>query len=149
MSDIKTVNIYKRGNKYYVDYVDHDHVRVRRSVGSDYRTAQNIKRMFDQWLLEGRDPLKEYQSLHQSISSLSLRDFFPEFMDRHVCHLSGNTQKSYRNNWNQVLRFKFCTFPLQDITKKIIYSYQAARIKEGAIKDYLHIHEGGELDTTT
>ena len=97
MALIKSVNLVQRGNKYQLDYYNHDGLRVRISAGGDYNTAQRIKIKFDQWLLEGKDPVVELdeEKRRNKASSITVNELYEIFRERHMPKLSMTTQEKY------------------------------------------------------
>ena len=78
---IKTAKLRKRGKSYYAEYTDHQGRRPRPSLGSDRMIAERLLVRINDWLIEGKDPIKELKKLKQrkTSESVTLRQFYPEY----------------------------------------------------------------------
>src|SRR4030042_7016740 len=105
-SIIKPVKILRRGHSYQLYFRNHDGLRRRLSVGSDVQQAQSISLKFIEWLLEGKDPEQEMERAKQSekAKQITLKDFFPEFMERHGKNQSRGMISRYYDFFKNICR---------------------------------------------
>ena len=93
----KPVDIVKRGKVYRLHYYNPDGLRRRLTVGSDFHHAQRLAFKYTDWLLGGKDPEREMERAKQNekAKQLTLREFFPEFMERHGRFQSRKMQSAW------------------------------------------------------
>jgi hypothetical protein len=103
-----SVNLRQRGKTYQIDYRNPNGRRRRLSVGSSHRHAQRIVVRITDWLLDGKDPEREMEraARTEQARAVTVRAFFPTFMDRHGSRQSLRTQCTYRERFQQ-----FCRYP--------------------------------------
>ena len=129
----KPVIIQKRGNSYQLYYYNPRGERRRISVGNDFQQAQRLAVKFNDWLMDGKDPESEIKKAQQEEASkaITLKDFFPVFMERHGIHQSRNMQQIYNYRFKQILRCPSITeISIENITKSLMLDYMHARMKE-------------------
>ena len=138
MARIKSVKIVKtKHGTYSLHYTNPDGRRRRLSVGSDYIAAQRLSVKFYDMLLEGKDPEREFERKRQQevYQSLTLRDFFPVFIQRHGNFQSKNMQTSYQCSFKNICRCeKLADMPIKTITKYIILDYMHLRMEQDGVK---------------
>ncbi len=137
MAKLNTVKIVKRGDSYQLCYYNPRGERRRLSVGSDYQQAQRLAVRFNDWLLDGKDPEIEIKKAQQKETqkAVSLKEFFPLFMERHGKTRSRKTQISYETSFNNLSRCPvLANAQLSTINKALIIDYLHARIEQDRVK---------------
>jgi hypothetical protein len=96
-----SVNLRQRGKTYQIDYRNPNGRRRRLSVGTSHRHAQRIVVRITDWLLDGKDPEREMEraTRAEQARAVTVRAFFPTFMDRHGSRQSLRTQCTYRERF--------------------------------------------------
>jgi len=134
MAKINTVRIVKtRYGTYSLHYTNPDGRRRRLSVGSDYQHAQRQAVRFSDWLIEGKNPESEMKriKLINSTQSITIKDFFPIFMERHATNRSEKMQTSYKNSFKNICRCpEIADSELNTISKKKVLDYMHIRMKK-------------------
>jgi len=131
---IKPVKVVKRGRYYQLYYYSPDGLRRRLSVGSDERQAQRLAVKFTDWLLEGKDPEREMERTRmvEQQRSITLREFYPSFMEHHGIEVSDSMKESYKTSWNNACRCSnLVDVPIDSITRGLLLEYLNARKIEG------------------
>ncbi|MCH7782057.1 hypothetical protein IID62_03235 [candidate division KSB1 bacterium] len=97
MVRIKPVRVMKRGHYFQLYFYNHLQKRRRISAGNNYLVAQKMAVRFTDWLIDGKDPEKEYRNLKVKDASLpmTLRESYSIFMKRHGNFKSKSMQISY------------------------------------------------------
>ena len=137
MATVKPVKIQKRGSSYQLYYYSPQGERRRLSAGDDYHQAQRLVVKFSDWLLEGKDPEAEIKKAQEveSAKSLTLKDVFPMFMEKHGIFRSKNMQRSYRISFDNVLRCPpLASSRIDTVTKKMVWDYMHERMKVDNVK---------------
>ncbi len=117
---------------YSLHYVNPDGRRRRLSVGSDEQHAQRLAIRFNDWLLESKDPEQELERTEKAEKAkrITVRDFYPVFMERHGNMQSKSMQTLYRIYYNNICRCsQLADIPLSAISKGIMLDYMHARMK--------------------
>ncbi len=132
----KPVKITKRGSSYQLYYYNPRGERRRLSVGCDYQQAQRMAVRFNDWLMEGKNPEREQKKvLQKEKAKLTIKDFFPVFMERHGKQRAFKTQESYINSFQNIRR---CTSlvdsELDRASKNLVLDYMYARIDNDCVK---------------
>lgn len=136
MAIYKPVQIKKRGKCYQLYYYSPRGERRRVSVGINYQMAQQSAVRFNNWLLEGKDPEVEIQKAHHKelVESITLREFFPVFMERHGNLRSQSMQESYKNSFKNVCRCsQLADSELGSVSKKMVLDYMYLRMKSDKV----------------
>ncbi|MFC1694135.1 tyrosine-type recombinase/integrase [Candidatus Latescibacterota bacterium] len=136
MARIKTVKVIKRGKSYQLYYYSPRGERRRLSTGIDYQQAQRLAIKFNEWLLYGKNPeieLKKAQ-LKEQTKAITLREFYPFFMERHGSLQSKNMQELYHYRFNNIGRCpQLADIPISSISKKNMLDYMNLRMKQDGI----------------
>lgn len=134
MAKLKAVRVVKTCyGTYALQYINPDGRRRRLSVGKDFQLAQRQAIKFTDWLMEGKDPESEmeYIRLIEKSQSITLREFFPEFMDRHGKQRGEKMQTSYMNSFKNICRCPdIADSELVAVSKKKVIDYMHARMKQ-------------------
>ena len=133
---IKPVKLVKRGNAYQLYYYNPDGRRRRLSVGSDQGLAQRLSIKFTDWLLEGKDPEREMERAKQTekARSITLKEFFPEFMARHGNNQSKGMISRYHDFFNNICRCPaMAEVPISGISKRLMIDYMKARMEQDGV----------------
>lgn len=134
MKLVKTAKLRKRGDSYYAEYTDHHGKRPRPTLGSDYVTAQRLVVKINEWLYEGKDPVEELNRFRErgEPGSMTLRQFHPQFIERHGKRLSRSMQEIFKGRWNNIIRCsELVDIPMSNISKGLVLAYAHARVEEG------------------
>ncbi len=134
MATVKPVKIQKRGNNYQLYYYNPRGERRRVSVGGDLSLAQRRAVKFSDWLLEGKDPEEEIEraQVEEKRKRLTLREFFPLFLQRHGSDRRQKTERSYKNSFKNISRCPaLVDAELGSITKGLVLDYMNLRKGEG------------------
>jgi integrase len=137
MAFIKPVQIMKRGKKYQLYYYNPRRERRRISVGDVYQHAQRLAVKFNDWLMEGKDPEVEILKAQEnsSIQSLTLKDIFSLFMEKHGIFRSKTMQTSYQVSFASISRCPaLINAPLGSFTKRLVWDYMQERMKIDKVK---------------
>lgn len=137
VTSFKPVKIVRRGKYYQLYFYNPDGLRRRLTCGSDYQLAQRLAIKFTDWLLEGKDPEHEMERAKkaESAKQVTLREFFPVFMQRHGNRQRERTRETYKGYF-----INFCRCPqlvnreLADINKNIATGYAELRMTEDKVK---------------
>lgn len=134
MATINSVRVVKtKYGTYSIQFTNPDGRRRRLSIGTNHMYAQRIAMKFSDWLLEGKDPEYEldFAEKKEQIKSVSLREFFFQFMERHGSHQRDNTQNIYYYRFNQLCRCpSIVDIPIRNISKRLILDYMNLRMKQ-------------------
>jgi len=128
--DFKPVKIRKRGKRYCLDYYRPNGERRRISAGSDRTVAQHMAVQFNNWLIEGKDPECEIERKNrvETRQRITLRELFPEFMERHGKYQNEKMQELYKYRFRSIERcLELALMPINEITKKLVLDYMHAR----------------------
>ena len=132
MAKLKTVRVVKtKYSTYALHYINPDGRRRRLSIGSDQNLAQRLTVKFNVWLLEGKDPEIEIERAQRSeiAQSITVREFFPIFMERHGIYRRPTMQDSYRNRFKALCRCpQLVDSALGLVSKKLVLDYINARL---------------------
>ncbi|HUU26289.1 MAG TPA: tyrosine-type recombinase/integrase [archaeon] len=120
-----------------LDYTNPEGRRRQLSGGNDEQQARRLAVRFQDWLLEGKDPETELERSQQAAraKALSLREFFPVFMQRHGDKQSKNTRLIYQQFFSN-----FCRCPqlvdrgLSEINKNLAAGYAELRMQKDKVK---------------
>jgi len=137
MARLKPVHIIKRGKMYQLYYYSPRGERRRLSVGNDYESAQLLAVRFNDWLIEGKDPESELQKAQQkeTMKTITVREFFPMFIERHGKLRSFKMQMSYQSSFKNVCRCPYLVdSEMGTISKRLVLDYMYARIKSDGVK---------------
>ncbi len=134
MARIKSVTIVPtRQGTYMLDYTDHDGKRPRPRVKTQ-KEATFWKDKFELWLAEGKDPVREMKCCvnHEKIRSVTVRTFFPVFMERHGSQQSKNMRISYSYSFQNVCKYcpDLADSQLRDISKSMVLDYMHGRMSK-------------------
>lgn len=127
---ISPARIIKRGSTYQLYYHNPDGYRRRLSAGPNVQQAQRIALKFTDWLLEGKDPEREMERARQTekAKQVTLKDFFPEFMERHGKSQSKGMVSRYYTFFENICRCPALTeVPMSGISKRRMIDYMKAR----------------------
>ena len=133
----KPAKLIKRGNSYQLYYYSPDGGRRRSSVGSDLQQAQRIAVKFTDWLVEGKDPVREMERARQAEKArgITLKDFFPEFMECYGSKQSKSMVTRYHFFFKNIERCPgLVEIPINQISKRLILDYMQARMKQDSVK---------------
>ncbi len=137
MAKIKTVRIVKTCYETYaLHYINPDGRRRRLSVGSDYQLAQRQAVRFSDWLIEGKDPEQELEKANQveKVKNISVREFYPIFMERHGSLQSKNMQESYFYSFKNICRCPdIANSSINLISKRMVLDYMQLRMKQDGV----------------
>jgi len=125
-----------KNNSYALHYTNPDGRRRRLSVGKNYQDAERLKSKFDAWLLEGKDPELEMEKAKQKekVRSITLREFYPVFMERHGKHQSRSMQEIYKYRFKNIVRCpELANIPICNIKKHIMLDYMNARMEQDGV----------------
>jgi len=134
MAKLKTVRVVKtRYGTYSLHFINPDGRRRRISVGPDLQLAQRQAIRFTDWLMEGKNPESEieYIRLTERLHSITIREFFLDFMEGHGKYKSEKMQISYRNSFKNICRCpEIADSELLAVSKKKVLDYMDARMKQ-------------------
>ena len=133
---LKPVKIQKRGKSYQLYYYTPEGRRRRLSVGKEYQLAQRLSVKFNDWLLEGKDPELELKRSRQieEAKAITLKDFFPVFMERHGTHQSKSMQEIYHYRFKNISRCpQLANIPISSISKRLMLDYMDLRLKQDKV----------------
>ena len=108
-------------------YKSPDGRRRRLSVGSDEMHVQRLSVKITDWLLDGKDPEREMERAKQKeqAKTISLRDFYPLFLEKHGSEQSQNTRQSYGYSFKNICRCPdLVDAPLRTISIALLKDYQ-------------------------
>jgi len=137
MAKLSRVKIAKRGGSYLIHYYSPRGERRRLSVGSDCQHAQRMALRFTDWLIEGKDPERELERVRQreQAKSITLKDLYPVFMQRHAGLQSENMQKSYYYRFENLKRCPaLVNVPICEISRRVMLDYMHARMAQDGVK---------------
>ncbi len=137
MATIHPVQVKQRGASYQLVYYNPKGERRRISAGKDAQHAQRLAIKFNDWLIEGKDPEREIEQARQreQAQSITIRDLFPLFMERHAFQRGKNTQKFYRDSMKNFCRCPaIADVPISDIRKSDVIDFMKLRMEEGGVK---------------
>lgn len=139
MCKMKGVQIVKsKYNTYYLHFTNPAGIRRRISVGSDESFAYRRANQFEAFLLDSKDPEKELQRIRQEEKArqITLKEFFPEYTERHGPHLSEKTQENYKCRFRMISKCsEILDCPLANITKRMVLDYMNDRIKRDGVSN--------------
>lgn len=142
---IKPVSVVSRGDSYQLYYYNTDGQRRRLSVGSDYLHAQRMAVKYTDWLIEGKDPEREMKRAEQqeNAKQITLKEFFPEFMERHGTNCSKSMQVRFDVFFSNLKRcLAIANSPICDLSKRIILDYMKLRMKADGVSSATANREG-------
>lgn len=121
---------------YRLEYRNPDGRRMRTSAGKDYDRANRLAVKYSDWLLEGKDPEREIERARQQekARSITLRQLFPSFMEKHGSKRAPKTRLSYETSWKHIRQYReIADIPLCDLSVDLVESYvRTRREKVGA-----------------
>ena len=130
--------IYRKPVKtYQLDYFNGAGRRRRISVGRDREFAYRMRREFEEWLWEGKDPERELAKLEaqRKRQSVTLREYFPIFVERHKQNIGSRMLESYTNSFKNVSRCpELAEVPLDQIRKSTLIDYMRTRMEREGVK---------------
>ncbi|MFC1561919.1 tyrosine-type recombinase/integrase [candidate division KSB1 bacterium] len=132
MTKLKTVQIVQRGNCYALHFRNPEGRRRRLSVGNDYQQAQIMQLKFTSWLLEGKNPENEINKavMEERSKSITVKDFYPIFIERHGKEQSDNMQECYKYAFKNISRFPvILNCGIGEIKKKMMLEYMYQRVE--------------------
>ena len=139
MCKLRGVNVVKtKYGTYSLHYTNLDGIRRRLSVGPDEGFAYRRANQFEGWILEGKDPERELQRVRQeeNAKQITLKEFFPEYMERHGPHLSERTKEQYRFRYKMISQCQeILDCPLVHITKRMVLDYMNRRISRDGVSN--------------
>jgi len=131
MAKLKSVRIVPtKNNTYKLHYYNPDGRRRRLSVGPDYQLAQRQAVKFTEWLLAGKEPEHEIEKAQQleKAKKITVREFYPLFMERHGSMQSKNMQESYKYSFKNICRCPvIADSGIELITKSLVIDYRRHR----------------------
>jgi len=134
----------KRGKRYQLDYVNPEGGRRQLSAGHSYKGAEQMRLKFANWLLEGKDPEREMERTQQieEQRSITLREFFPIFLERHGKNQGRSQQRNYRIFMANLERCpQISKVPIGEIRKPLLLDYMRARTDQDGISPSTANHE--------
>ena len=138
MSTLRPAKVRKtKYGTYLVEYFSPDNRRRRVSAGDDEQIARRMAVRFTDWLMEGKDPEKEIDRARQAEQArlVTLRDFYPVFMDRHGRYQSQPMQELYSIFFRNIDRLSSISdVPMADITGGMVSDYMDNRINTDGVK---------------
>lgn len=137
MAIFRPVTIKKRGESFQICFYNSFGERRRLSVGKDERYAQRLALKIENWLIDGKDPEREIERarLREQTQSMTIRDFFPVFMQRHGSQRSKSMQISYNGSMQNICRYTALSDAvLCDITRSVVIDYMHERMKVDSVK---------------
>lgn len=133
MAKIKTVRVVKTlYGTYSLQFTTPDGRRRRLSVGSDLHQSQKLALKFSDWLIDGKDPEQELAKVNKAeqVRAISIRDFFPVFIQRHGSLQSISMQKRYQVMFKNICRCpEIADSGIGSLRKSLMLDYMHARIK--------------------
>ena len=137
MAKLSTIKINKtKYESFALHYTNPQGIRRRISVGKDYQNAQRRAVQFSDWLMQGKDPEQELVKAEQAeqANSITLRDFYPTFMERHGTLRSKSMQVSYRNSFANACRLpELADCELRSVSKRLVLDYMNLRMKTDTV----------------
>ncbi len=137
MANIRIVKIVKtKYGTYSLHFTNPDGRRRRLSVGSDIQLAQRQAIKFTDWLLEGKDPELEIERLNkkEKAKTITVREFFPIFMERHGSRQSKKMQGVYHNSFKNLCRCPdIVNSHINLISKRMVLDYMQLRMKQDSV----------------
>lgn len=130
MAKLTMVQVKKtRHGTYALHFTTPDGRRRRLSVGSDEWLAQRQAVRFTDWLLDGKDPEREIEHSQRVAKqqAITVREFFPIFIERHGQMQSKSMQRRYGDFHSN---FSRCP-TLMDLA--------ISRVTKGMIQEYMHL----------
>ena len=138
MATINSVRVVEtKYGTYSLHFTNPDGRRRRFSVGKDYQHAQRLTVRFSDWLLDRKDPEMELEQLKRAEKTkrITLREFYPAFMEKHGILRSRKMQISYKNSFNNVCRCsQLADSELKAVSKRIVLEYMHLRMKTDGVK---------------
>ena len=137
MATIHPVQIKQRGESYQLCYYNPAGERRRISAGKDYHHAQRLAVRFEDWLLDGKDPEREIERAREreAARSMTIRELFPLFMQRHGVQRGRSTQKFYNDSMANFCRCPaIADAPIGDIRKSDVIDSMHARMEMDGVK---------------
>lgn len=133
----KPAKLVKRGNTYQLYYYNPDGYRRRLSVGPDRQQAQRLLIRFTDWLLEGKNPEREMERAQQKeqAKQVTLREFYPLFLEKHGSRQSKSMQKLYGYCFNNLCRCpQLADIPIGNLSQRDMSDYMDLRMKHDRVK---------------
>jgi len=118
-------------DKYFLDYRNSEGRRRRLRVGASQDEAERKRIWALNLLMSGKDPEREMERAKrkEEEQSITLSEFFGEFMQRHGTLQSRNTQRLYQICLDNIGRTELGGFPLRDIRTKYLEDYRNLRME--------------------
>ena len=137
MAQFKPVRIVKTEyGTYSLHFTTPAGRRRRISVGKNYEYVQRLAVRFNDWLIEGKEPEAEFGRVRQQeqMQRVTVRDFFPLFMERHGHTKSNSMQDSYHSSFKNVCRCsQIADAPLGRIVKRDVVDYMSLRMRTDGV----------------
>ncbi|MFC1551928.1 tyrosine recombinase XerC [Candidatus Latescibacterota bacterium] len=137
MAAIKSVRVIKtKYGTYSLNYINHDGRRRRLTIGKNYEYAQQIALRFTNWLIEGKNPECEIERAKQTekAKGITIREFYPTFMEQHGSLQSKKMQESYYYSFKNICRCPAISESIiSSISKRHILEYMHLRIKNDGV----------------
>lgn len=137
MAKINTVRVVKtKYGTYSLHFTSPDGNRRRLSVGSHRQAAERLAVRCGDWLLEGKDPEREMEHAKQTekAKAITLREFFPVFMERYGCHRAKKTQESYHGSFQNLCRCpELMDTPMGNIRRGTVIDYMNVRMRQEGV----------------
>jgi integrase len=124
---MKTAHLWKRGRNYYIVYQSFRSMQIKLSVGSDFRAASKLLVRVNEMLMERKDPKQFITQEAIPVEPMTLKMFFPVFMERHGRLQSVKTQQVYYERMHQIGTSNLDTVPMYAVTKAMVYDYMTHR----------------------
>ncbi len=138
MAKIKPVKVVKTTyGTFSLQFTNPENCRRRLSVGKDEHQAQRLALRFTDWLLEGKDPEREMEraSEAEKARSITLRELYPMFLEKHGCRQSVNMQQLYHYNFRNVCRCpELVDKSISEIKARSLSDYMDARMRQDGVK---------------
>ncbi len=135
MATIKPVQVAKtKYGTYSLHFTSPDGRRRRLSVGSNEQQAQRTAIKFADWLLDGKDPECEMERAkkEESAKSITLKEFYPRFMEEYGKRQSEGQQANYSAMFRNLCRCpELAECPI-------------GRLKKGMVKEYLNLRRDND-----
>jgi len=129
--------IRKRGKRWQIDFINPEGQRRQLTAGYTRESAERRRIKFASWLIDGKNPEIELEKerKEQDLQTITLRELFPVFMDRHGRNRSLKTQESYGNSFGNICRCpQLADARLGTINQATVLDYMNARIRQDGVK---------------
>ena len=77
--------IRRRGKRWQIDFINPEGKRRQLTGGYTKESAERRRIKFASWLIDGKDPEMEVEKerVKHQLQTITIREMFPIFMDRH------------------------------------------------------------------